>query len=87
MEDPMPARPCWKLPEPDPRPGSYFCTAQYGGRTAFLSGPFNTHSEALADLPRAKGCALDSGDPKAAFAAYGTAHVEGPDMPRVFFPI
>ena len=82
----MPARAKWKLPEPDPRPGQYYCTARYGDRTAFLSGPFATHPEALADLERAKGLALNSGDPKAHFAAFGTSHVEGSNQPRVFFP-
>lgn len=82
----MTARPVWKLSEPDLRPGNYFCTARYGGRVAFLSGPFRHHAEALADLPRAKGLALDAGDPKAHFAAYGTSHLEGSDFPKVFFP-
>lgn len=82
----MPARPNWKLDTPDPRAGNYFCTARYGERTSFLSGPFANHQKALDDLPRAKKLALDCGDPKAHFAAYGTSHVEGDQLPRVFFP-
>lgn len=83
----MTVRPTWKLNGPDLRPGNYFCTARHGGRTAFLSGPFVYHSMALADLQRAKSAALDAGDPKAHFAAYGTSHVEGDLLPRVLFPM
>lgn len=82
----MTARPQWRLPAPDPRPGCYFTSAIYGRRSALLTGPFPTHREALADVNRAKALALSSGDPKADFAAYGTCHVEhGPKPPRAIF--
>lgn len=82
----MAARPNWKLSEPDPRPGLYYCTAVYDRRVSFLSGPFTYHADALADLQRVKSAALDCGDVKAHFAAYGTSHLEGPPPRRVFFP-
>jgi hypothetical protein len=42
------------------------------GRTVALTGPYETHDEALAALPAARQMAWDSGDPKAPWYAYGT---------------
>ena len=80
----MAARARWMLPEPDLRAGQYYCTAIDGPQVAYLSGPYVWHHEALADLQRVKDLALDKYT-NACWAAYSTAHVEGPDVPRVKF--
>jgi hypothetical protein len=77
----MTARPKWKLPEPDLRPGAYFTSAVLDHQWAILTGPYSTHREALADVEAAKARALDVGGIKAQFAAYGTVHIEGDRLP------
>jgi len=50
----------------------YYTSVIDGDRKGLLTGPFATHAEALADVPRAKQLA-EKADRWAAFYAFGTA--------------
>ena len=50
----------------------YYADCVDAGKVALLAGPFRTHQEALDILDRATDLAMDYGDPKAVFYAYGT---------------
>ena len=83
----MSARPQWKLPTPDPRPGRYYVTIRDGERWAFLAGPYRWHSEALANVGRINNLAQEANPAQAAFASFGTSHYEGSRTPRTIFPV
>lgn len=59
----------------DDRPGDYFISAIDGDQFAFASGPYASHSAALAELESVKRqtCQLDPG---AWFYAFGTCRLE-----------
>lgn len=50
----------------------YYVTMIRGNRTAFLAGPFKTHTEALAAVPGARDLACEV-DPRAWWDAFGTS--------------
>lgn len=83
----MTARPQWRLDAPDPRPGSYYTSVIDGKRWRALSGPYASHRAALAALPADTQRAMDYGDPRAMFAAYGTMHWEDATPLRTLFPV
>lgn len=58
------------MPHSEPR--DYFVTMQRGSRTAWLVGPFKTHTEALANVERAR-VEAQRIDPWTDFDAFGTA--------------
>lgn len=60
---------------PDPRPGYYYCTVMDGPNYALLAGPYDSHQDALDNLPKAKQIAQQV-DAKAVFYAFGTARIE-----------
>lgn len=59
---------------PDTQPGPYYVTAKRDTRTAFVSGPYDTHAEALALVDKARSIAADL-DPRAWWDAFGTARL------------
>lgn len=61
---------------PDAAPGHYYVTARLDGieRTAFVSGPYDNHPEALALVDRARNICNDY-DPRTCFHAFGTARI------------
>lgn len=61
---------------PDTRPGPYYVTAITGGRYFVMAGPYSTHQAALDDVQRARDVAYQV-DPRAWWAAWGTARIEG----------
>lgn len=62
------------LPEIRGRPGArFYVTARSGRQTAFLLGPYVSHMTALRHVTRARRMLRDHPDPRAAFAAVGTA--------------
>jgi hypothetical protein len=67
----------------DTRPGFYYVSViRDDGAYRFLAGPFETHVEALAAVPRARDVARDL-DPRATWYAFGTARTDensGPGM-------
>lgn len=63
----------------DPQPVTdrrYYVTAVDAGRTAFLAGPYPTHTAALAQVDAVRRRTEDS-YPFAVFWAFGTASLEG----------
>ncbi len=50
----------------------YYCSAIEGKQFSLIAGPFATNEVALEELPNAKRAALDSYEPRFAFAAFGT---------------
>lgn len=57
------------------------------GAYRFLSGPFDNHCHALADVTRCVNLAHKSGDPRAPWYYYGTASLpRTAKPPRVLFP-
>lgn len=64
--------------QPDTKPGNYYVTARReNGDAVLLAGPFrDDHAAALAMVPRASRAAIDSGDPRAPWYAYGTARTD-----------
>lgn len=60
---------------PDTQPGPYYVSVIDGSRYALISGPYDTHAEALALVEKAKSIAT-SLDPRSCFAAFGTARTK-----------
>jgi hypothetical protein len=60
---------------PDTRPGFYYVSVIDGQSRGLLSGPYSTHSEALADVTPAK-VVTQMLDPRADFYAFGTCRFE-----------
>ena len=58
----------------------YYVSVIDGGQYGFLLGPYRTHAEAEANVPRAKGLAREADD-RAFWYAYGTAGA--PDSVRI----
>lgn len=56
---------------PDTAPGPYYVSAVDGKRSAYISGPYATHPEALAQVDVARRIASKH-DPRSHFAAFGT---------------
>lgn len=54
----------------------YYCSAIDGKRFCLLAGPFVVHEIAIDMLPLAKQAALNSPEPRFAFAAFGTCSFE-----------
>lgn len=61
--------------EIDTRPGFYYVSVIDGQSRGLLSGPYSTHSEALADVTPAK-VVTQMLDPRADFYAFGTCRFE-----------
>lgn len=62
--------------EVDTRPGCYYVSVMNDSNaTAFLAGPYTTHSEALSKVAAAKAIAHDR-DPRGYWYAYGTCRTE-----------
>lgn len=57
--------------EPDTAPGPYYVSAIDGPRTAYVSGPYETHREAL-DLVEQARILCERHDSRALWAAFGT---------------
>jgi hypothetical protein len=64
-------------------PKHYYTSVIDGDRRGLLTGPFQTHAEALADVARAKQLA-EKADRWAAFYGFGTAGSD--DVLPVVFP-
>lgn len=62
----------------------YYVTAIYGKRVAYLLGPYDTHEQALTNVERGTSLANDA-DPRAAFAAFGTAKLTSNQPARTAF--
>jgi len=60
--------------EPDPQPGDYFVSIRSGSRHALLSGPYETHAAALADVAACRETALWADD-RADFYSFGTCRL------------
>lgn len=70
--------------DPDTRPGPYYVSAHYNGRSVLLAGPYLTHFEALDALPAVEARAHKV-DPRACWYAYGTARaVDGLELTTTF---
>lgn len=67
--------------ELDDRPGHYYVSVANGYRYQLLSGPYDTHAEALAKVDAAKDIAI-SNDPRAHWYAFGTCRMDICDSPR-----
>ena len=61
--------------EPDTAPGPYYISAIDGPKHAFVSGPYKTHAQALAELDVCREKTIQV-DPKTHFAAFGTCRVK-----------
>jgi hypothetical protein len=59
----------------DPRPGFYYVSAIDGNRKALVSGPYETHQQAL-DKVREVRAAAEKVDPRSFWYAWGTALCE-----------
>lgn len=70
-----PSDTCIDTGQADPRPGYYYCTVIDGSNYALLAGPYESHQEAIDNLPTVKRVALKT-DARAAFYAFGTARLE-----------
>lgn len=68
------------IQEPDTAPGPYYVSVKDGGRSAFLSGPYETHPEALALVDRARAICQEL-DPRSAFYAFGTCRMKDGSRP------
>ena|ERR1035437_283457 len=81
----LPARPlCDWHPDgcPDADPGrAFFVSVVSGAHWRALTGPYDTHLDALAKVAEAEG--LAQRDPRASFYAYGT--VQAPSDTRTIF--
>ena len=66
----------------DTQPGAYYVSALDHERSMFqiLSGPYETHYEALDKVPAAKRIAQEL-DPRGVWYSYGTCRIE-PDKPH-----
>jgi hypothetical protein len=62
--------------QPDTRPGPYYVSAIDGSKIHLMAGPYAQHTEALADVERARDIA-DKADARAHFMAWGTCRAEG----------
>lgn len=64
---------------------AFYVTVKDGPRTGFLLGPYPTHEEALANVERGKGLALESdGASRSWFYAYGTTKMSLPETMTEF---
>lgn len=62
----------------------FYVTVQDAGRTGFLLGPYDTHTEALGKVERGRGLA-EAANSRAVFYAFGTSSVPaGVAVPVVF---
>lgn len=66
----------------DTQPGHYYVSALRDTRTALVSGPYSTHTEALALVDRARDIANDK-DPRTVFDAFGTCRIPLDALPEV----
>ncbi len=74
------------MQNPDTKPGLYYVTAQDGGRTAFVAGPFrDDHARALALVDEARRVA-ERLDPRAVWYAFGTSRIDDAAAPACFEP-
>lgn len=78
-------RPRGRYPyDPDTRPGPYYVSAHYDGRTVLLAGPYLTHADALSAVDAVRARAAKA-DPRACWYAYGTCRAkDGGDLRTVF---
>ena len=67
--------------QPDTSPGPYYVSVQDGSRSSLLSGPYNTHQEALDLVDKANDIACQF-DPRAHFYAFGTARIKDGSSPQ-----
>lgn len=65
---------------PDARPGWYYVTCRRGTRVGWLLGPYPNHSDAIANVDRARRLAVEV-DSFASFYDIGTARVEPVGVP------
>lgn len=71
-----PASPLGGPQQPDCRPGLYYTSAVDGADWWLLTGPYLSHSDALADVTRVQYLALDApGGRRLAFAGFGTVRL------------
>lgn len=70
--------------QPDNQPGPYYVSVVDGSRHSLLSGPYDTHQEALDMVSKADviACLLD---PRAHFYAFGTARIKDGSSPQGVF--
>jgi hypothetical protein len=66
--------------QPDTQPGPYYVSAIDGSKWALVSGPYETHQEALDLVDKARRIAV-SLDPRAHFAGFGTARIKDGSTP------
>lgn len=59
---------------PDSRSGHYYVSCINGAKKALVTGPYDSHAEALADVERVR-TAAGKLDPKCDFYAWGTARI------------
>lgn len=63
-------------PESCPEPSSYFVTAVDGNRVHYMAGPYQTHSESLADVDKARNLAnKHDSSGRAWFMSWGTVRM------------
>lgn len=72
-------------PAADMLPGrEFFVTVVDGGRHGFLLGPYEKHSDALAQVDRGRTLAQGA-DPRGVFYGYGTASAPVGDVRKTVF--
>lgn len=59
---------------PDTRTGHYYVSCINGAQKALVTGPYDSHAEALADVERVR-TAAGKMDPRCDFYAWGTARI------------
>jgi hypothetical protein len=69
--------------EPDTQPGPYYVSVKDGSRAAFLSGPYETHEEALALVDRARAICNEH-DYRSAFYSFGTCRMKDGSRPPAY---
>lgn len=65
------------MQKPDNRPGNYYVSAIDGPDIHLLLGPFSRHVDALSRVDAVRSFAVDKGEAKAAFMAFGTVRMPG----------
>lgn len=57
------------------QPGGFYVTVKDAGRTGWLTGPYDTHGQALADVADVRRMTRDNSNGWSAFYAFGTSRV------------